>query len=191
ANRADVEAQADADESEAIGRQNLRRMHSRRFRTDELIVSLRNHPDVEYAEPNYVLYADTTPNDPSFSSLWGLLNTGQVMSGQAGTAGVDIGATTAWNTTTGSRANVVGVVDTGVDYTHPDLAANIWSAPSQFSVTIAGQVITCAAGTHGFNAINKTCNPMDDNMHGTHVSGTIGAVGNNGTGVVGVNWIAS
>jgi subtilisin family serine protease len=191
ANRADIEAQADADESEAVGRQNFRRLHSRRLKTEELIASLRNHPDVEYAEPNYVLSTGATPNDPSFGSLWGLLNTGQIMSGQAGTPGVDIGATTAWNTSTGSRSNVVGVVDTGVDYNHPDLAANIWSAPAQFNVTIAGQTITCAAGTHGFNAITKTCDPMDDNMHGTHVSGTIGATGNNGVGVVGVNWTAS
>jgi subtilisin family serine protease len=79
-------------------------------------------------------------------------------------------------------------VDTGIDYTHPDLAANIWSAPASFTVNIGGKTITCAAGTHGFNAILKTCDPMDDNGHGTHVSGTIGAVGNNALGVVGVNW---
>jgi hypothetical protein len=81
------------------------------------------------------------------------------------------------------------VIDTGVDYNHPDLAANIWSAPSAFSVTIGGQTITCPQGSHGFNAINNTCNPLDDNNHGTHVSGTIGAVGNNAQGVVGVNWV--
>ncbi len=86
---------------------------------------------------------------------------------------------------------MVGIVDTGIDYTHPDLAANIWTAPSAFSVTIGGVVINCAAGTHGYNAITNTCNPMDDNNHGTHVAGTIGAVGNDGVGVAGVNWKAS
>jgi subtilisin family serine protease len=83
---------------------------------------------------------------------------------------------------------VVGVIDTGIDYTHPDLAANAWSAPAAFSVSIGGATITCPAGSHGFNAIINSCDPKDDHNHGTHVSGTIGAVGNNATGVVGVNW---
>src|SRR5207253_2866572 len=72
-----------------------------------------------------------------------------------------------------------------------DLAANVWSAPGPFTVTIGGTTITCAGGTHGFNAITKICNPMDDHNHGTHVAGTIGAVGNNTLGVAGVNWTAS
>jgi subtilisin family serine protease len=130
-------------------------------------------------EPNYVLYALATPNDPYFTKdlLWGLNK---------------INAPGVWDIPqTGTRANVVGVVDTGVDYTHPDLAANIWSAPSSFTVNIGGVDITCAQGTHGFNAIRNTCDPMDDNNHGTHVSGTIGAEGNNAVGVVGVNWTAS
>ena len=83
------------------------------------------------------------------------------------------------------------VIDTGIDYTHPDLAANVWSAPTAFSVSVGGLTINCAAGTHGFNAITNVCNPMDDHYHGTHVSGTIGGLGNNGTGVAGVNWTAS
>jgi subtilisin family serine protease len=76
-----------------------------------------------------------------------------------------------------------------MDYTHPDLLANLWSAPSPFVVTLGSNTITCPAGAHGFNAITLVCDPMDDHGHGTHVSGTIGASGNNGAGVVGVNWI--
>jgi subtilisin family serine protease len=98
----------------------------------------------------------------------------------AGKPGADISAEAAWNVTTGSPNVIVGVVDTGIDYGHADLAANVWSNP--------GGVGGCAAGTHGYNAINKTCNPQDDNDHGSHCSGTIGGVGNNGVGVAGVNW---
>jgi subtilisin family serine protease len=144
------------------------------------IAGLKRHREVRYAEPNYLLHADLTPNDPQFGQLWGLKNTGQVVNGTAGTPGADIKAELAWSVTTGSSSVVVGVVDTGIDYTHPDLAANVWSNP--------GGIGGCAAGTHGYNAITRTCDPRDDNNHGSHVSGTIGAVGNNGIGVAGVNW---
>ena len=103
-------------------------------------------------EPNYRVHIDAVPNDPEFPSLWGLHNIGQVIGGAAGVTGADVTATPAWDAVSGSRANVVAVIDTGVDYTHPDLARNIWKAPSAFTVTIGGVRITCAAGTHGFNA---------------------------------------
>lgn len=128
---------------------------------------------------------------PHLEVSGGLQNTGQTIQGVAGTPGADISAVSAWSISTGSRANVVAVVDTGIDYNHSDLAANIWSAPSSFTVTVGGTAVTCPAGSHGFNAITNTCDPFDDNQHGTHVSGTIGATGNNSLGVVGVNWIAS
>src|SRR5204862_4204226 len=108
-----------------------------------------------------------------------------------GTPGADIHAVPAWDRALGSRNTVVGIVDTGIDYTHPDLAANVWSAPRTFTLNVGGLTITCAAGTHGFNAITRSCDPFDDHFHGTHVGGTIGAAGNNGVGVVGVNWYAS
>ena len=141
-----------------------------------------------YAEPNFIVRMISEPNDPQYSQLWALKNIGQVFEGLAGVAGADIHAVPAWNISLGSTDNVVAVIDTGIDYTHPDLVANMWSAPTAYTVNIDGSPITCAAGTHGFNAITRTCNPMDDEDHGTHVSGTIGATGDNGMGVVGVNW---
>ena len=185
---ADVEQEHDADGDEELGGTGVRLIHSRSKGTAALVRELSARPDVEYAEPNYVVHMVAVPNDPRFGALWGLQNTGQTIQGVPGKTGADIGATSAWEISTGSTANVVAVVDTGVDYNHPDLAANIWSAPSSFTVHVGGRDITCDAGTHGFDAILNTCDPTDDNYHGTHVSGTIGAVGNNGVGVVGVNW---
>jgi hypothetical protein len=180
---------ADTLDHRQIGAANLGlfRLQSRSRSVVDLVNLMSSMPGVEYAEPNYIVRTTLTPNDTRFGELWGLNNTGQ----SAGVAGADISAVSAWDVSTGSRSAVVGVIDTGVDYNHPDLAANMWSAPTSFTVTIGGQTITCPQGSHGFNAINNTCNPLDDNNHGTHVSGTIGAVGNNGQGVVGVNWIAS
>jgi hypothetical protein len=154
------------------GRQ-LHLMRSRSLNVTSLINALSGHPDVLYVEPNYIVRATTEPNDPDYGQLWGLQN---------------IAANAAWEISTGSTANAVAVVDSGIDYTHPDLTANVWSAPASFTVNIGGQAINCAAGTHGFNAILMTCDPMDDNGHGTYVSGILGAVGNNGLGVTGVNW---
>ena len=181
-------ADVDADEVEPVGRRGTRRMRARRLGTHELLARLRANPDVDFVEPNYIVRLVATPNDPSFGNLWGLFNFGQTFNS---VPGADIDAGLAWDLTTGTRTNVVGIIDSGVDYNHPDLAANMWTAPAPFSVTLGGVVINCAAGTHGFNAITNICDPMDDNSHGTHVAGTIGAVGNNGIGVAGVNWTAS
>lgn len=198
--RVAAEQQAEAEESAPTGRAGARWLRSRRFDTARLLAMLRANPDIEYAEPNYVLTAlgrqdrlavTRVPADTFFTLLWGLRNTGQTVNGVAGTAGADISATSAWGVTTGARGNVVGVIDTGIDYTHPDLAANMWSAPSAFTVTVGGRSITCPAGSHGFNAVANTCDPADDDGHGTHVAGTIGASGDNGVGVTGVNWVAS
>src|SRR5947209_2267957 len=182
---------AEVDESEWVGGTGLLRLHSLRKNVATLVSELSARPDVEYAEPNYIVHTTAVPNDARFGELWGLQNTGQTIQGFPGIPGADISAVAAWDISTGSRANVAAVIDTGIDYTHPDLAANVWSAPATFTVTIGGRSITCPAGSHGFNAITNVCDPLDDNNHGSHVSGTIGAVGNNGTGVVGVNWTAS
>jgi subtilisin family serine protease len=185
---AQIRADADAEDVKSIGRAGALLLRSRSMRTAALLARLSHRPDVAYAEPNFIIHIDSEPNDPRFPELWALKNIGQVVGGSTGVAGADIHAVPAWNITLGSTSNVVAVIDTGIDYTHPDLAANMWSAPAAFTVNVGGGPITCAAGTHGFNAINRTCDPMDDQNHGTHVAGTIGATGDNGTGVVGINW---
>ncbi len=141
---------------------------------------------VRFAEPDYLMRASAAnvPNDPSFGLQWRSLNTGQSVNGVTGTAGADDKAAQAWSVSTGSRSIVIGEVDTGVDLTHPDLQANIWTNP--------GGIGGCAAGTHGYNVLTGSCSPVDDDNayggHGSHVAGIMGAVGNNGTGVAGMNW---
>jgi serine protease len=174
----------------SLDRTGLTHFRSASKTASQLVRELSADPDVEYAEPNYIVetQASSTPNDSMFSLLWGLQNTGQ----NGGAPNADIAAAQAWNVTTGTRSVVVGVVDTGIDYGHPDLKANVWSAPSAFTVQFGpNDKLTCAAGTHGYDALTNTCNPMDQNGHGTHVSGTIGATGNNSAGVTGVNWSVS
>jgi serine protease len=154
----------------------------------EALAQLRRDPAVQYAEPNYVVRAVGIPNDPSSADLYGLNNTGQT----GGTADADIDAPEAWDSTTGSSDIVVGVVDTGIDYNHEDLAANMWSNPGE----IPGNGLDDDSNgvvddVHGFNAITGSGDPMDDNAHGSHCAGTIGAVGDNAIGVAGVNWSVS
>jgi subtilisin family serine protease len=189
--RAEVERAEDIDATARIGDGHLLLFRSRTRNTDTLIRNLARRADVQYVEPNYLVQIQNVPNDPHFSSLWAMQNTGQIVNNHHGVPGADISATLAWDVTTGSADNVVAVLDSGIDYRHPDLAANVWAAPTPFSVTLGGVTVTCPAGSHGFNAIVNTCDPMDDNNHGTHVSGTIGAVGDDGVGIVGVNWTAS
>jgi subtilisin family serine protease len=145
---------------------------------------LRATAGVRFAELDYVMAQDAVPDDPGFGLQWGFQNIGQTVNGTTGAAGADENAVAAWDDETGSRTVVVGVVDSGVDYNHPDLAANVWTNP--------GGVGGCPAGTHGRNVVAGSCDPMDDETvfggHGTHVAGIAGAVGDNGIGVTGVNW---
>ncbi len=148
-------------------------------------------PGVAYAEPNYLWSTTAVPDDTNFVSLWGLHNTGQT----GGTSDADIDAVEAWDLGTGSRDIIVGIIDTGVDYDHPDLAANIWKNPGE-CLGAGGSCVSDGIDNdgngyvddfHGINAITGSGDPMDDNGHGTHVAGTIGAVGDNQLGVSGVN----
>ncbi|MBJ6749134.1 S8 family serine peptidase [Geomonas anaerohicana] len=151
---------------------------------EEAMKLYQGDPDVQYAEPNFLFKLQAQPDDPLFGELWGLQNLGL-----AGMPGADIKAPAAWDITTGSADVVVATIDTGIDYTHPDLAGNVWVN----KLEIPGNGIDDDGNgfiddVYGIDASSGTGNPFDDNGHGTHVAGTIGAVGNNGTGVVGVNW---
>lgn len=146
---------------------------------------LRNDPRVEYVEPNYIYRASGTPNDPQFNDLWGMHNTGQT----GGTSDADIDAPEAWDIQTGADTTLIAVIDTGVDYNHPDLAANIWTNPGEIPNNgIDDDNNGYRDDIHGWDFANDDNDPLDDNRHGTHVAGTIGAIGNNGVGVAGVNW---
>ncbi|MBL3540612.1 S8 family serine peptidase [Aminivibrio sp.] len=129
--------------------------------TEELLQALEGNPAVLAASPNYRVYAAQTPNDPGYSNLWGMSA---------------IRAPAAWDRSTGSRGVYAAVLDTGIDYNHDDLADNM------------GRDLN---GHLGKDILNNDDDPMDDNGHGTHVAGIIGAVGNNGIGVAGVNWEVS
>ncbi len=145
--------------------------------TESVYSSLVNLPGIRFAEPDFILRTSSTlPNDPMINSLYALEKSSIYE---------------AWDTATGSSSVVVGVIDSGVDYTHPDLIANMWRNPGE----IPGDGIDNDRNgyrddVYGYDFINGDGDPMDDNGHGTHVAGTIAAVGNNGVGVAGVSWNA-
>lgn len=150
----------------------------------DVIKRYQQQYEISYAEPDMQVNTMSIPNDPSYSELWGLNNNMQT----GGTVNADINAPEAWDLTTGSASVVVAVIDTGVDYNHPDLAANMWVNPGE----IAGDNIDNDGNgyvddIYGIDTANDDSDPFDDAGHGTHVAGTIGAVGNNNLGVVGVN----
>ncbi len=141
----------------------------------------------EYVEPDYELHAVATPNDPSYldGTLWGLHNTGQ----SGGTPDADIDAPEAWDTRTNAENIIVAVIDTGIRVTHEDVAANMWHNPGEISGNgIDDDGNGYIDDVHGIDAITGSGDPADVCGHGTHVAGTIGAVGNNGLGVCGVAW---
>lgn len=154
-------------------------------KVSEAVRSLSERHGVRYAEPDYLYKVEAVPDDPMFSSLWGLHNTGQT----GGIPDADIDAPEAWDFTTGDDSVLVGVVDSGVDIQHVDLVDNIWVNPGE----IPGDGVDNDGNGYvddinGWHFYEDTNDPSDQNGHGTHVAGTIGAVGNNGVGVSGVNW---
>src|SRR6266481_3815154 len=148
-------------------------------RGSNVALQLSLNPSVEFAEPNFLIAKDqldsTTPTDPRFSEQWALSNTGQ----NGGQYGSDIGVTTAWRKTTGLRATVVAIVDSGVDFTHPDLLNNEWTnrTPTDGDV-------------HGWDYVTDSGDVKDEQGHGTAIAGIIAAEGNNATGISGVMWRA-
>ena len=144
------------------------------------IAALRN---VAWVEPNFLVYADGIPTDPMFDDLWGMNNTGQT----GGTADADIDAPEAWDLELGVSSVVVGIIDTGIAYDHPDLAANMWMNTGEIADNgVDDDGNGYVDDVYGINCITGSGDPYDDNGHGTHVAGTVAAVMDNGEGVVGV-----
>jgi len=156
-------------------------------------------PEVAYAEPNarievgpnasysfyreFIAELDGGPNDPLFPEQWSLINKGQ----REGLDKADINAVAAWAKTRGSGKVVVAVLDSGVDYTHADLVENMWTRPARLSPYFDDE-LGSFDDFNGYSAVDSARDPMDENGHGTHVAGIIGARGNNGLGVTGINW---
>ena len=178
--------------------------------TEKAIEILKNNPNVEYAEPNYIIRLDGIPNDNYFQFQWGLHNTGQT----GGKIDADIDAPEAWDIYTGSQNIIIAIIDTGIDYNHPDLIDNIYKNPGEIGDgkeqdNIDNDNNGYVDDWHGWNfntgysgSIGNN-DPMDCNetlyfpllacnqYHGTHVAGIAGAKGNNGMGIAGVCWNVS
>ena len=158
---------------------------------------LNARQDVEYVEANTIIRVNRLPDDTEFSKQYGMHNSGA----NGGVAGADIDAAKAWDVSVGSKDVLVGVIDTGIDHSHPDIAPNYWTNPGETGVDSNGKdkstngVDDDANGYvddfRGWDFVNNDNDPMDDHAHGTHCAGVIGARGNDGAGVAGVNWNVS
>ena len=178
--------------TQKISGQNIVVVKKAVFQTnDSAVKSLNENPMVEIAEPNYIYKINKAPTDPMYSQTWGLGNIGQAdPKNQVGVAGIDINAERAWEIQTGTREKIIAVIDTGIDYTHPDLVDNMWTNDAEKNGTagVDDDNNGVVDDIYGYNAITGTGNAKDDQGHGSHCAGTIGARANNGIGVAGVNW---
>jgi len=140
-------------------------------------ISSSNFTPANYTAPT------GAPEDQSFGALWGLDNRGQT----GGVRGVDIKASDAWRTTRGDPEQVVAVLDDGIDYSHPDLFANMWANKGEIPANGKDDVNNGVVDDiYGYDSVEEDGDPMPTEEHGTHVAGTIAAIGGNGLGVVGV-----
>ena len=170
-------------------------------RLQDALAAYRADPNVEYAEPNYLRYTSLTlPNDPRFPEQWALRNTGQ----SGGLVGADIRAAEAWDTARGAPGVVVAVIDTGVDWNHPDLAGNIWVNTAELAGLpgVDDDANGYVDDVRGWDFVSvppdwvspdedpgpRDNDPMDFKGHGTHVAGIVAAVTDNATGIAGVSW---
>ncbi|MEM9443780.1 MAG: S8 family serine peptidase [Verrucomicrobiota bacterium] len=144
--------------------------------------------EIVIAEADYLVHSTATPDDLNYAELWGLNNTGQT----GGMVDADIDAPEAWEMATGSKNVVVGVIDSGIDYNHPDLSDNMWRNPGEIPKNgIDDDGNGFIDDVYGWDFYNDDADPFDDESHGTHCAGTIGAVGDNNRGVTGVCWDVS
>jgi subtilisin family serine protease len=155
---------------------------------DSAMAYYSTRADVQYVQKDFIYHVvDNVPNDPGFGQQWAWKNT---LTGANPLASVN--ATEAWGKTTGRFSVVVADIDSGVDYTHPELGLNIWTNPAEAGLNCSDGVDNDADGyvddCRGWNFWSGTNDPMDDFGHGTHTSGTIGALTNNALGVAGANW---
>ncbi len=156
----------------------------------EAVAHYKMDPNVEYAEPNYIIHFAAMPTDTDFGELWGLHNTGQQVNGVSGTYDADIDAPEAWDITTGSDNVIVAVLDSGVAYLHPEIDPNIWlnNAESNGTGGVDDDNNGYVDDIYGWDFWANDNSPEDYNSHGTHVSGIIAARGNNVEAITGVNW---
>ncbi len=152
---------------------------------------------MEYVEPDFIVKLHSIPRDELFKNQWGLLNEGQALATCGGSLpkgdplgkkGADIDVVSAWAMPVKTGEFVAAIIDAGVDYDHPDIGANLWSAAMDFDLVIGGEAVHCAAGSHGFNAITNQCDPIErTSSHGTSVAGILAAVTDDKVGTVGVD----
>ena len=177
-----------------------------KLRSDTLIkdaiAAYKRDPYVLWAQPNYIYHIDTVPNDPEFGHQWALHNTGQLVNDKTGTADADIDAPEAWDSFTvgpvGSNSVVIAVLDSGLDYTNPEFTNNLWNNPGETGLDSNGRdkrfnkIDDDGSGIAddwmGWNMIDKNGDITDEIGHGTQIAAIVGAIGNNGNGIAGINW---